>query len=440
MTDIARTAEAAAVPARSPDRFRLFKIGAATMAGSAIEAFDFLAYGTAAALVFNRLFFPASDPAVATLAAFGAFAAGFFARPFGGLLFGHFGDRMGRKAMLTTSLVLMGAATVAIGLLPTYQSIGIWAAVLLILLRILQGVSFGGELAGAMLMAVEHAPPQRKAFFGSLPQMGPSIGLLLSTGAFALATRLPEDDFLSWGWRMPFVASVILVGIGLFIRLKVEESPDFVKIKAQDKTAAFPAFDVIVKHKRSILLTIGAKLAEVTLYFTIVVFGVSYAVTTQHFDRTDVLNAVMLGAAIQAVTIPIFGWLGDRIGSKNVYAGGCFILVLTATPLFMAVGSGSLAAFTVAVVIGLAFSYASIFGPQSEFYSVQFPAELRYTGMSIGIQIAAALGGGLAPIVATLLVGRFGSMTAVGGYIALLALISGLCALSLKAPGTQARP
>jgi MFS transporter, MHS family, shikimate and dehydroshikimate transport protein len=203
---------------------RIARVAAATMIGSAIEAFDFLAYGTAAAIVFNKLFFPTIDATAGTIAAFGAFAAGFFARPVGGLIFGHFGDRLGRKAMLTLSLVLMGTATVLIGALPTYAVAGIWAPVLLVILRVVQGLSFGGELAGAMLMAVEHAPAGRKSLFGSLPQGGTPMGLLLSTGAFALAGKLPDDEFLSWGWRLPFLASAILILVGVFIRLRVEES------------------------------------------------------------------------------------------------------------------------------------------------------------------------------------------------------------------------
>jgi metabolite-proton symporter len=432
MTDIT-TAKAGAVSADRKEQ-SLTTIALATMAGSAIEAFDFLAYGTAAALVFNVVFFPAEDAALGTLAAFGAFAAGFFARPVGGIIFGHFGDRIGRKAMLTVSLMLMGVATVLIGLLPSYAAIGIWAPIFLISLRVIQGLSFGGELAGAMLMAVEHAPPSRKALFGSLPQMGPSVGLLLSTGAFALVSKLPEDSFMSWGWRLPFVASALLVGVGLFIRLRVQESPEFVHVKRERKTSTLPALDVLVKHKKTILLTIGGKLAEVTFYFTLVVFAISYAISTLHFDKADVLYAVMIGAAIQTMSIPFFGWLGDKIGSKRVYVGGCFLLMVMAVPVFTMMGSGSLLAFELAIVIGLALSYASIFGPQSEFYSAQFPAELRYTGMSLGIQIAAAIGGGLAPIVATLLVSTYGSIVSVGFYIAGLACVSGLCALALVPP------
>jgi MHS family shikimate/dehydroshikimate transporter-like MFS transporter len=404
------------------------------MIGSAIEAFDFLAYGTAAAIVFNKLFFPTIDATAGTVAAFGAFASGFFARPIGGLIFGHFGDRLGRKAMLTLSLVLMGTATVLIGALPTYAVSGIWAPVLLVTLRVAQGLSFGGELAGAMLMAVEHAPPGRKSFFGSLPQGGTPVGLLLSTGAFALAGKLPEDDFMSWGWRLPFLASAVLILVGIFIRLGVAESPAFMTIKAAHRRSSFPARDVFLGHRRAFLLTFGAKLGEVTLYFTLVVFAVSYALSTLKFARAEVLETVMMGAALQVVTIPLFGWLGDRVGSQRLYAAGGILLATTSIPLFMAIANGSLVSFTAAMVIGLAFNYAIMFGPQSALYGAQFPAELRYSGMSLGIQLAAAVGGGLAPIIATGLVARYGSIVPVGVYLATLGFLATICALLMKRP------
>ncbi len=277
MNSIASPLQAQAATTVERKHQSVWKIGAATMVGTAIEAFDFLAYGTAAALVFNKLFFPNFDPTVGTLAAFGTFASGMLARPLGGIIFGHYGDRLGRKSMLTLSLLLMGICTVLIGLLPTYESIGLWAAVLLVLLRIGQGLSFGGELGGAMLMAVEHAPPKWKSLVGSMPQMGAPIGVLLSSGAFALVTQLPEASFLSWGWRLPFLASAVLIVLGVFIRMKVQESPEFMQVKVQQKTAALPAREVVVAHLKPLLLTIGGKLAEVTLIYTILVFSISYA-------------------------------------------------------------------------------------------------------------------------------------------------------------------
>jgi MFS family permease len=419
-------------PADNAGQRMLTRVAFATMVGSAIEAFDFLGYGTAAALVFNKLFFPNFDPAVGTLVAFGSFAAGFFARPVGGLIFGHFGDRLGRKAMLMLSLLLMGGATILIGCLPTYAEVGLWAAVLLIVLRLAQGLSFGGELAGAMLMAVEHAPTGHKSFFGSLPQGGTPIGLLLSTGAFALATQLPEQQFLSWGWRLPFLASAILVAVGIFIRLKVAESPEFLRVRATGTTVRVPAKDVFIHHWRALLLTIGGKLGEVTLIFTIIVYSISFVTAKLGFSRGEALQAITIGAACMIFTIPFFGWLGDKVGARRLYICGGVLLAIMAVPLFQAIGSGSRVAYQIAVILGLALNYAIMFGPQSRLYAAQFPAALRYSGMSLGIQIAAALGGGLAPVVATTLLSTYGSLTSVGIYLGALGMLSAICASLMR--------
>ncbi|VVE36510.1 MULTISPECIES: MFS transporter [Pandoraea] len=411
---------------------RMARVAFASMAGTAIEAFDFLAYGTAAALVFNKLFFPSLDPATGTLAAFGAFASGLFARPLGGIIFGHFGDRVGRKSILIMSLVLMGLCTTLIGLLPTYDSIGIWAAVLLVALRIGQGVSFGGEMGGAVLMAVEHAPPKSKSFYGSLPQAGAPIGILLSTGAFALVNLLPNERFLQWGWRIPFLASAALIVIGVFIRMKVEESPEFTAVQAQRKVASLPVRDVLVRHWKPLLLAIGGKLAEVTLVYTIIVFSISYATANLGFSRADALNAVMIGSVCQIATIPFFGWLGDRVGARRLYIIGTLLLAVMAVPLFHAMGTGSLPIYTAAAVVALALNYAVIFGPQSSLYAAQFPPELRYSGISIGIQVAAALGGGLAPLIAATLVARLGGIGSVGIYLSVLGVIGAVSAWFMK--------
>jgi len=289
-------------------------------------------------------------------------------------------------------------------------------------------------------MAVEHAPVGRKSLLGSLPQVGTPIGLLLSTGAFALAATLPNEQFLSWGWRVPFLASSVLILVGLFIRLRVDESPVFVVVKAKQETVVFPAREVMRNHLRPFLLTIGGKLGEVTLVYTLVVFSVSYAISTVCMSRSEALRGIIIGATCQIITIPFFGWLGDKVGSRRLYTWGGVLLAVMSVPLFLALGSGSVVAYTTAVVLGLALNYACIFGPQSDLYGAQFPAELRYSGMSMGIQIAAAFGGGLAPIVATGLVAKFGSIVPVGIYLAVLGVITAISASLMRNPDQSRQP
>ncbi|HCW17912.1 MAG TPA: MFS transporter, partial [Achromobacter sp.] len=351
---------------------------------------------------------------------------------------GHFGDRVGRKSMLTLSLLLMGLCTVLIGLLPTYEQIGISAAVLLVVLRIGQGLSFGGEMGGAMLMAVEHAPPKWKAFFGSLPLVGAPLGILLSVGSFALVTRLPEEDFLSWGWRLPFLASAVLIVVGLFIRHGIDESPEFERVKRERAQARQPLEDkmplreLLRAHGKSLLLCIGCKIAEVTLIYTFLVFSVSYAVSKLGFSRADALHALLYGAGVLMFTIPLFGMLADRIGARRVCGWGGMILGLMAIPIFLAVGSGSLLAYSLAVFVAMAFNYAIMIAPQSSLYSAQFPAELRYSGLSIGVQFSAAIGGGLAPLISATLVQKFDSIVPVGVYLAVLGIVAGTSAFLMK--------
>ncbi|RAS35289.1 putative MFS family arabinose efflux permease [Paraburkholderia bryophila] len=409
-----------------------YKAVASATAGSIIEGFDFIAYGTAAALVFNRQFFPNLDPTSATLASFGAFATGLFARPLGAVLFGHFGDRLGRKSTLMLSLFLMGFSTIAIGLIPNYAQIGTWSAVLLVVLRILQGIALGGEMGGAVLMAVEHAPASRAGLFGSLPQIGPPIGLLLSTLAFSLLTRLPEPAFQSWGWRVPFLASVVLVMLGAFVRRSVGETPVFEKAARAGQPADVPLWQLLTRHKKALLLAIGAKLPEVTLYYVLTVFLVSYASTRLGFSRTAVLQVVMLGAAIQIATLPLIGYCADRVGVRRFYLGGAVVMALCVVPLLRWIDSGSLVALQVAVAIALGLNYPLLFGPQSALFAAQFPVAVRFSGISIGIQFAAAIGGGLAPIVATALVTRFHSLQPVALYVGALAALAALCTRLMK--------
>jgi MFS family permease len=305
----------------------------------------------------------------------------------------------------------------------------------------LQGIALGGEMGGAVLMAVEHAPSSRAGLFGSLPQMGPPIGLLLSTSAFSLLSRLPEEAFQSWGWRIPFLASIALVLLGAFVRRSVGESPAFEKAASGRQRVDVPLWQLLTRHKKSLLLAIGAKLPEVTLYYVLTVFLVSYASTRLGFSRSAVLQTVMIGAAIQIVTLPLFGWLADRVGVRRFYMFGAVVMALSVVPLLRWIDSGSLTALQVAVAIALGFNYALLFGPQSALFAAQFPVNVRLSGISIGIQFAAAIGGGLAPIVATSLVAQYHGLQPIAIYVGALAALAVLCTRLMKsAPTTPAPP
>ena len=433
--DATQAAEPIARPHKKPN---LFRVAVATVIGTAVEAFDFLAYGTAAALVFNKIFFPQFDPVTGTLAAFGAFASGMLARPIGGILFGHFGDRIGRKSMLTLSLLLMGICTVLIGLLPTYEQIGISAAVLLVVLHIGQGLSFGGEMGGAMLMAVEHAPPKWKAFFGSLPLVGAPLGILLPVGSFALVTRLPEADFLSWGWRLPFLASAVLIVVGLFIRHGIDESPEFEAVKRDRARARQPLEDkmplreLLRAHGRSLLLCIGCKIAEVTLIYTFLVFSVSYAVSKLGFSRADAAcpalrrrRADVHHSAVRHAGRPHRRaprlWLGRHAAGTDGHS-------------YFSRGGQRLAG-------GIQPGRLRRHGIQLRHHdraavqSLQRPVPRGTAALfrlSIGVQFSAAIGGGLAPLISATLVQKFGSILPVGIYLAFLGVVAGTSAFLMK--------
>lgn len=411
-------------------------VAAATVIGTTVEWYDFFIFGTASALVLNRLFFPSLDPLTGTLAAFATFAVGLFARPIGGLVFGHFGDRVGRKSMLLLSLFLMGVPTVLIGLLPTYDSIGIWAAVLLVILRICQGLAVGGEWGGAVLMAVEHADPKERSLFGSLPQIGTPAGLICATLAFSFASGLPEASFLAWGWRVPFLISVVLIALGAFVRTKVAESPAFIEAKASGRTVALPGAKIVSSHIRPLALAVGAKLAEVTLFYLVTVFVLQYTTVTLGLPRAYILNSILIAASVGLLTIPLFGYLGDRFGLRLVYGLGALLLAVAAVPLFLTVSNGDPSFIRVAIVICLGGIYPMMYGIQPALYSAQFPAAVRYSGISLGVQIAAAIGGGLAPIIAASLLSATGGTTAIGFYLSGLALLAAACCLGFKTPST----
>jgi MFS transporter, MHS family, shikimate and dehydroshikimate transport protein len=384
------------------------KVATASFIGTAIEWYDFFLYGTAAALVFNKLFFPNFDPVVGTLLAYGTFAAGFLARPLGGIVFGHFGDRLGRKAMLSLTLIIMGLATFAIGLLPTYTTIGIAAPIILLVLRLAQGFGLGGEWGGAVLMAVEHAPAHRRGFYGALPQVGVAAGLLVANGVFRLAQEMPEADFLAWGWRIPFLVSFALVAVGTYIRVRIAESPAFAKIKAEKAEVKMPIVEVLRSHRRSVLLAMGARIAENVFFYIYAVWILNYAFERVKVAKTTLLSGVLLAAAIDLLAVPLFGALSDRFGRRPVYLFGAAFSAAFVWPFFLLVDTGQVGLIWLAIVLGVCVGHAAMYGPQASFFAELFGAKVRYTGASLGYQLASVLGGGLAPLIATSLVARSG--------------------------------
>jgi MHS family shikimate/dehydroshikimate transporter-like MFS transporter len=415
-------------------RRRYVIAGLASMMGTTIEWYDFFLYGTAAALIFNKIFFPSFDPVTGTLAAFATYSVGFFARPLGGILFGHFGDRIGRKSMLLITLLLMGIPTMAIGLIPSYESIGYWAAVLLVAMRFLQGVAVGGEWGGAVLMAVEHAPDDKKGLFGSLPQAGVAPGLILSSLAMSMVATLPEKDMLSWGWRLPFLASVVLLGVGWFIRVNVAESPDFERIKQRGEKVKVPIVEVCRNYPLEVLRVVGARLAEVTWFYTVSSFSLAYATGALAIPRTVILDATIWGATAALFTIPLFGLLGDRIGHRSVFMIGTVGVLIAAPIFFSLLGSKEVFWINVAMVIAVGLVYGCLYGPEGSLFSSQFPPEVRYTGISLAVQVSGALGGGLAPIIATWLLARNGGDPQyVVWYLTALAAVAFLCSWRMRA-------
>ena len=400
------------------------RVVAASFVGTAIEWYDFFLYGTAAALVFNRLFFPTIDPAAGTMAAFGTYAVGFVARPVGGVLFGHLGDRRGRKSALVATLMIVGLSTCGIGLLPTYDAAGALAPVLLVALRFVQGLGVGGEWAGAVLMVAERGDPRRRGFAASWVQAGAPVGLLLATGAFGLASQLPEADFLAWGWRVPFLLGVVLTAVGLYLRLKVLESPLFEKLAAAAPPAAPPLVEVLRTHPRNVLLAMGARAAENCFYYFFTVFALSYGTQYLGLPKALLLDGVVLAAVAHLVATPLFGALSDRVGRRPVYLGGALFLAAFAFPFFWLVGTGERGWVWLALAVGMV-GHAAMYGPQAAFLAELFGTRVRYTGASLGYQLAAPLSGGAAPLVAAaLLAWSGGAPWPVGVYLVGMALVT----------------
>jgi metabolite-proton symporter len=402
---------------------RATRAAGAAFVGTTIEWYDFYVYATAAALLFDDLFFPnASSPTVALMASFATYAVGFFARPLGGIVFGHFGDRVGRKSALVVTLLMMGAATFAVGLLPTYDSIGALAPVLLVLLRFVQGLAVGGEWGGAALMAVEHAPEGRKTFYGGFAQLGNPAGALLATGAFSLMSLFGDDALQSWGWRVPFIVSAVLVLVGLFIRLRVEESPVF---EQADKTGV-PIKEVFRTSWRSVLLGIGTLPVAIGGYYILTTFLLSYA-TGPSVGASEqlILNGLSFASFVELVATLGIAWLGDRFGSRKVAIVFLVLTAALAVPQFAVLGSGD--AVLIFALLGLMrLATSGTYGPMAAILAEMFPPQVRYTGISLAYQGAGAIFGGLSPLAATALVAAYG-----GAAWPAVALLVGMCVLSV---------
>jgi MFS transporter, MHS family, shikimate and dehydroshikimate transport protein len=378
---------------------------AASAIGTTIEWYDFLIYSTAASLVLNKLFFPTKDPLVGTLISISTIGVGFFARPIGAIVFSHFGDRLGRKSMLILTLVSMGVATTLIGILPTYASIGVAAPILLVACRLVQGIAVGGEWGGAVLMATEYSPPDKRGFYGSLVQIGFPLGMALGTGSFFALAYLGDQQFMSWGWRIPFAASAALVVIGIFIRLRIDETPDFKRVLREAKVSRLPVLEAIRRHPKDLLIGLGARITEISWIYVLTIFGLSHAVTNLGLSRSLVLGAIALGAVIELVTIPLFGHLSDHVGRRLIYLLGCVAATCLSFPIFWAIATRDPIIVVSAFVVGMSVGHGIMYGVQASFLSEMFPSNLRYSGASLGYQIAAPIGGGLVPLAAAAIVG-----------------------------------
>jgi MFS family permease len=400
---------------------RAARLAAASIVGTTLEYFDFAVYNTLAALLFNRLFFPNFDPLSGAMLAFSTFAVGYLARPVGGLIFGRLGDRRGRRYVLVATLVTMGAATVLMGVLPTYAAAGIASPILLVSLRFVQGVAYGGEWAGAVLLPVEHGDQRRRGLNSAWAQMGPSIGTLIATGSVGLLTfTLSSDAFESWGWRLPFLSSVLLIAFGLWVRLGVAETPLFARLEAEQAKSRAPVSEVFRKHWRTLIRAGSVRIGADVFYSLTVAFSLTYLTTTLGVSRTVALTALSIGSALNALAMPYFGALSDRIGRRVVGGIGAVLAAVWAFALFPLFDTRQTGAIILALAVGL-FVHAMLYGTQAAFIAEQFPTRVRYAGSSLAYTLAGVVGGGIAPLVLTALL-KWTNSTLVLSLYALVAL------------------
>jgi metabolite-proton symporter len=411
----------------APPASSVRRIIVASLIGTSLEWYDFFIYGTAAALVFNKIFFPGFEPLVGTLLAFATYAVGFVARPLGGVVFGHYGDKLGRKNVLIFTLLLMGVSTFLIGVLPTYATIGVAAPILLVALRFLQGLGLGGEWGGAVLMTLESGDPKRRGLNASWPQVGVPIGLLLANGVLSLMDAVTSDSaFQSWGWRVPFLLSAVLVLVGLWIRLTIAESPLFRELETGDTKARAPIVDVLRTYPKRVLLAIGARVGVDVAFYSFVLFITTYVVTYLKLPNSYALNAVLIAAACQVVLIPWFGVLSDRFGRRPVYLFGAIGAAVWVFVFFALLDTGSFVLIVLATVVALVL-HAAMYGPQASFIAEMFPTRVRYTGASMGYQLAGILGGAVAPIVSVALLDKYDTSLVVSLYVVAMLAITAAC-------------
>jgi MFS transporter, MHS family, shikimate and dehydroshikimate transport protein len=399
----------------------------ASLIGTTVEWYDFFLYGTITGLVFNKQFFPSDDVFVSTALAYTVYAVGFVTRPVGGVLFGHFGDRIGRKPLLVLTLMIMGISTFMIGLIPTYASIGIAAPLLLLFLRLLQGIGLGGEWGGAVVMSFEYAPRERRGFYTCFPQVGLAIGLCLATGVVALLSyALPDAAFQSWGWRVAFLLSIVLVAVGLFVRLRILETPEFTRVREARKIVAVPVAEVLRDYKKNVLLGWGARYIDGVVFNIYAVFTIAYLVGILHYDKTSILVSISMAAFVLIFTIPIASHWSDRIGRRNVYGWGAFACGVVAFPLLWAMHySGSALVAGLAIVLALGVVYAPVYGPEAALFCELFDTRVRYTGISTVYQISGIVSSSITPLIATsLLKANDGQPWYIAGYVFIVAVIS----------------